>query len=198
MVPTLFLVTALALGEPLTSGQDAPPVKTPHPPLVGYARVIGSGDIQIVHAFAKPVWETHTKQEVYTVEKNANGQIVPEQRVRTRTYQVKKYVTEQRVITAAARDFRVQRDGKPVGQSGLFEDWTPVAFTDIGTTLDPFYTQFLREGTFVVYLRSDATRPDAAQAPVAPKPAPSAPAASPAPAPIAPSAPAPAAPAQGR
>ena len=81
-----FLVTVLALATGQASGQDLPQVKIPFPPKFGYAKIGGNGDVKIAYYVARPVWETRTKEQDYTVTVVADGKSVPEQRTRTVPY----------------------------------------------------------------------------------------------------------------
>jgi hypothetical protein len=165
------------------------------------------GNLAITTLTLKPVYETKTREEPYTIIREVDGRQIPEARVRTWTYQDCHYTRETRVTHVSAGNFWVHQDSKLLDANTaaeLLSHSTPIVLArgEPQEQLDPFYLQFFKPGTVIVGMKADPPTagpppgpvpvppatppPPASNAPVPAAPPPAAPPASYAPAPPAP------------
>ncbi|MGD0898998.1 MAG: hypothetical protein ABR915_14255, partial [Thermoguttaceae bacterium] len=155
--------------------------RLPHqpPPRMAVATIDAQGSLEIAHVVFKPVWETKTKQAVYTVVRVIDGREVPEQRVHTFTYQESHDVPETRVTKIPPGAFWVHRDGELLDAAAAAEALShsiPIVLNrgNPREQLEPFYLQFFKPGTVIVGIKPEPPTmvpPAAAPAPPAVPPA---------------------------
>jgi len=163
MSRTMAIAALVLLGTAICCGAEGLPIGPA--PEFGLAQIVEDGKIEITTVVSRPVWETRTREVPYVVKREVGGQTIEEERVKTVTYQVCKWVSEMRVSRRDAKGFRVFKDGTQLdagAQAELLKKSAPVVLVSVPgfeQKLPAFYFQFFKAGTLVVYLQQESPGP---------------------------------------